>query len=251
MPSTFLNLILLAGLVVQSSCVAPTLLGKFSYPHAAFSTLYQQGTSSRYDLLLSSFGIFSSNVAVVSDVGQYLQRVSSINTKTLTQNVKWPNEVTGVPPAVLKSSTRYMAIPDGFLVPGKTYGSVSLINVDGSQSSPKTITGGGNWFYHRVRWVDMDKDGRLDGLTARAHKPFIGSAQGQLLWLSNPAGHSIDSPWTENVIASGPDTFFEFSTLTAGGKSYEVILTSEFFDQKLRIFWTEDPQQNWKNTQYG
>merc|ERR1712098_207356 len=49
-------------------------------------------------------------------------------------------------------------------------------------------------------------------------------------------------------IASGPDVFFEFNELKVGEKTYEVIVTVEYFHPRVRIFWTEDPRQNWANT---
>ncbi|XP_059179524.1 uncharacterized protein LOC131958472 [Physella acuta] len=225
---------------------APQLLGKFPFPHAAFSGLYRQSTGSKYDLLLASFGMFSSDVSIVHDVGQYMRDVTKISPSTLSNNLLWPNEISGTPAGALNG--RYVVIPDGFLVPTKTDGSISLYNLDSPNGSLHVIsTGSIDWFYHRVIWHDMNKDGTLDALTCRANKPLIGATSGELLWFSNPAGHSVDRPWSENVIAQGPDVFFDVSKFTAGGKTYEVIVVAQFFHPSFKVFWTEDPRQNWSN----
>ena len=40
---------------------------------------------------------------------------------------------------------------------------------------PYTVTrkSGGDWFYHRVLWQDMDGDGDLDIITCRAREPAV------------------------------------------------------------------------------
>ena len=69
-----------------------------------------------------------------------------------------------------------IVIPDGFLVPFKTKGSISLMDL--SSQPPQgpykvTSTNEGDWFYHRVHWQDMDGDGDLDIVTARAREPVV------------------------------------------------------------------------------
>jgi hypothetical protein len=57
-----------------------------------------------------------------------------------------------------------VAIPDGFLVPFKTDGSISLVDLDGQGPYKLTDDQTGKWFYHRVVWKDMVtyKKGALD-----------------------------------------------------------------------------------------
>ncbi|CAL1537787.1 unnamed protein product [Lymnaea stagnalis] len=235
-------------LVLLLACIhgAPLLLGKFSYPHAAFSALYPRAGNSGYDLLLTSFGALTSDVSTVADVGNLLGDVTKIKPVSFSHALKWPNEISGVPIRALNS--RYVAIPDGFLVPTKTDGSIQLYNLDAPHPTLSTISSGsGSWFYHRVLWVDMNKDGTLDALTCRANKPVIGAARGELVWFTNPPGHSVATPWHENIIAAGPDIFFTVTTFKVGTRSYEAIVVAEFFNPKVSVYWTENARQDWSD----
>jgi len=80
-------------------------------------------------------------------------------------------------------SQKMLAIPDGFLVPFKTNGAIKLVDVTtpGSSQGPYVLTSnsGGDWFYHRVEWQDMDGDGDQDIVTCRAREPLIPGIFGQ------------------------------------------------------------------------
>jgi hypothetical protein len=186
-------------------------------------------------LLVSSFGVFG---------GDAVRRVRGLNgllsgrgltTDVLTTQVVWPNEVKAVPQSVLPGA--YL-VAGGFLVPGKT-GALTMVQPNGTirnLTAPGVVTEKkGGWFYHRVMWRDMDGDGRLDILTARAHKPMIGPAQGELLWLKNDP--STRGFWKETVIAQGPDVHFRLADLDGDGR--EEILSSEFFAKRFSVQWQE------------
>ena len=66
-----------------------------------------------------------------------------------------------------------------------------------------------------------------------------------MVWYSNPKDHSLSKPWTENRIALGPDVLFTHTTAKASGADREIIVTAEYFNPRVRIFWTEDPKQDW------
>ena len=52
--------------------------------------------------------------------------------------------------------------------------------------------------------MDMNGDGLLDVLTARATKPIVGTQSGEMLWLEQPASNPLSGDaWTEHVISSG------------------------------------------------
>ncbi|KAH9488002.1 hypothetical protein Btru_066802 [Bulinus truncatus] len=234
-------LLALTGVAAQ-----PTLLGKFHYDLAAFSCLDKHATGNGYDLLITSFGMFSSDVSIVTNIGQHLSDVTHISPVSITKTLKWPNELSAVPAQALNG--HYVVIPDGFLVPTKTDGSVKVYDLNNPHAGLSTISSGsGEWFYHRVLWVDMNKDGRLDALTCRANKPLIGSAHGQLVWFTSPSDKSVSSPWHENVIASGPDIFFTLAHFKVGTKTYEAIVVAEFFHSQIAVYWSEDSRQDWSN----
>lgn len=186
-------------------------------------------------LLVSSFGVFGGDaVRRVRGLNGLLSG-RSLSTDVLTTKVVWPNEVKAVPQSVLPGA--YL-VAGGFLVPGKT-GALTMVQPNGTLrnlTAPGVVTEKkGGWFYHRVMWRDMDGDGRLDILTARAHKPMLGPAQGELLWLKNdPTGRGY---WKETVIAQGPDVHFRLADLDGDGR--EEILSSEFFSKRFSVQWQE------------
>lgn len=69
-----------------------------------------------------------------------------------------------------------MVIPSGFLVPTKGSGALTVLDLNNGAAYPMTANNDGEWFYHRVIWIDMDGDGLEDIVTCRAHKPFFGES---------------------------------------------------------------------------
>lgn len=142
---------------------------------------------------------------------------------TLETDFEWPNQISLAPKGALAGTNGdVIVVPDGFLVPGKDSGGIYLV-LNATDASPvvqavKPKTFG--HFYHMVQWVDMDGDGWLDILTARANGVF--KFTGELLWFKNP-GQEGQYPWTEHVLATGPDVFIETYKPTT-----EVLLVIEF-----------------------
>ncbi|VDH96420.1 Hypothetical predicted protein [Mytilus galloprovincialis] len=137
-----------------------------------------------------------------------------------------------------------VAIPDGFLVPFKTDGSISLVDIDGEGPYKLTDDQTGKWFYHRVVWKDMDLDGDLDILTCRAKEPVIGIGKdSEMLWLENPGNYY--TPWRPTVIAHGPDIFAIDAVLNTTDGPRDCLIAAQFFTSSLTIYWVDNQIANW------
>ena len=197
----------------------------------AFLFLDRKVSDGSYRLLVTSFRMFGSDeVTAIENIGANLTRVSDAAQTSWTKEATWPNEIKRVPSNVFGDD--FFLICGGFLVPGKSQGALSLYDLGQGKivrqlSSPKK-----DYWYHHAIWVDMNGDGRLDILTARAKKPMFGGGSGEILWLEQPAS-PLDGEWTEHVIAQGPDVNFIYEDLDGSG--VPVILATEFFGGKLTL----------------
>lgn len=158
-------------------------------------------------------------------------------------HVTWPNDVEPATASLgAHGVVSALLAPGGFLVPPKTIGAVTLLNSTRGApasasfvlSAPKVLPGDG-WFYHRAFFYDVDKDGRDDVIAARAVKPLIGAATGELVWFKQP---SVDDPlaasalpWADAPLATGawaPDVLFA-QPISLRGDADEQLLFTSFF----------------------
>ncbi|XP_052066574.1 uncharacterized protein LOC127706175 isoform X1 [Mytilus californianus] len=227
-----------------------TKVTSFPIKYPGFTSLYEifdnTGDSSKYDLLISTFDpvpFSTDTVQIVPDVGKHLlSNSSNIIPKIVTTKVTWPNEISGVPRSVFNKTM--VAIPDGFLVPFKTDGSISLVDIDGKGPYKLTDDQTGKWFYHRVVWKDMDLDGDLDILTCRAREPVIGIGKdSEMLWLENPGNYY--TPWRPTVIAHGPDIFVIDAVFNTTDGPRDCLIAAQFFTSSLTIYWVDNKIANW------
>ena len=123
------------------------------------------------------------------------------------------------------------------MVPIKNTGGVFVFEVkkDGTfgkliQISRKKFT----WFYHFTFWIDMNGDGRLDCLTARASKAIWGKADGELVWFEHPEKNALRGGWKEHVISKGPDVSFIVDRLTKKDDIIHII-SCEFFSKRMML----------------
>ncbi|MEB3330544.1 MAG: VCBS repeat-containing protein [Candidatus Sericytochromatia bacterium] len=202
--------------------------------HPAFLDLHGEA-GGEPTLMVSSFGVFGGDaVRAFRGLGGLLAG-RGLTPQLVTDKVVWPNEVKPVPSSVMPGG--YL-VAGGFLVPGKT-GALTIVSPGGATraltaTGPVTERKPG-FFYHRAMWRDMDGDGRLDVLTARAKKPIMGPTVGELVWLSEPRGRA--GLWQEHVIAQGPDVHFRLADLDGDG--VEEVLASEFFAKRFSVHWRE------------
>jgi hypothetical protein len=215
---------------VKLETLTPTKINK-----PAFLFSYEDGKT--HDLLVASFAPFGADsVMRLTDPGNPDPEKRKIS--VLTTAITWPNEVKTIPPELKLNG--WVSVAGGFLVPGKNQGAITLLNVKSGEVVP--LTKSGNFFYHRVEWHDMNNDGRLDIVTARANKPVFGQTSAEMLWLEQPASPLKDK-WTEHIMIEGPDVFFRGADLDKDGKMD--FIATEFFGKKLSLIQQDAKSGKW------
>ncbi|CAG7834280.1 unnamed protein product [Allacma fusca] len=249
----------------QAQVAIPRLLGTIPLNYAAFVEVYddiKNNNSDRYTLYISTFNPinFSKDPKYyLRSPGNLLGNVSAWEFQTIDQGdntAVWPNNPDFMPAQV--AGAQGLVWTSGFLVPGKTKGSLELYDtVSDPPVGPFTISSQDTveWSYHRVIWKDMDKDGDLDALTARFHKPILGNTHTQFAWLENPGLNLRDTPvngWTQHVIQDsyvdgnlGPDVHFRNFELVSRGETFDCILSAEFWREQLVLYYTSTGWSDW------
>ncbi|CAK8697334.1 unnamed protein product [Clavelina lepadiformis] len=177
----------------------------------------------------------------VNNVNDYLLQ-TSFSSHLLTDQLVWPNEVNQVPDGVF--DFRVFTVASGFFLPGKDNGSIALIDVtDKSNPDMVLITPNDDdkvWFYHRVLWQDMDKDGHLDAVTARAYGNGAVATESQLVWLKNPGLKQLTSSWKLHVIHEGTeDIAFRIHNLPLeDGTMTPVVISAGFWSNEFGLTWS-------------
>ncbi|GFR86198.1 S-adenosyl-L-methionine-dependent tRNA 4-demethylwyosine synthase [Elysia marginata] len=179
--SALFHFLLLSSLVFPAApAISPQLLGAISFQPAGFLSLYRYMSDSteKYGLLISSpetsvgpsgATTSTSRVAVVTDIGSKLNNLAGVTPDIVNTDVIWPNVVSKVPDEVLGGADQYIVIPNGFVDPDRRSGALVMQPLKGGDASVITPTTS-EWFYNKVQWVDMNKDGTLDALTCRARR---------------------------------------------------------------------------------
>lgn len=219
----------------------PNFLGAFPIYSVAFLGVDRYNSTLPYQLVASGIGVLSGDgLYNNANIAASLSNVNQTQVSQITQNIKWPNEIHLVPQGYVKNAPYALSLASGFLVPEQSTGAITLIpqNPDSTWGTPVQVsTDKDSWFYHRVRWYDVNGDGLNDIVTCRAYKPTFGSAGGELLWLEQPANGILTAPWTEHVIAEGPDVFFEF--INVNDDEIPEIVAAEFFtNQQVTLLYT-------------
>ena len=189
---------------------------------------WPQPNQSTVDLFATTFGAFKSGtVQAVRDVGGQLSagsggvQVAPVVGKAF--GLQWPNEMTSHPSEPLR-----FLFGDGFLLPGQETGAVVEVRrgAAGTLGAARLGASESGWFYHKAFYYDVNQDGLLDVVTARAYSSFLSGNQGELVWLEAPA-------YTRHTIAAGPDINFDILPLN-GTSSPFVVYAAEFFGKQLR-----------------
>jgi hypothetical protein len=165
--------------------------------------------------------------------------------KTPGVHFQWPNNVKVVPHDVF--GFRAIVVPDGFLATGHKNGGVYIVKVSEddmtkTEFTTKISTDEKEMFYTMGEWVDLNKDGRMDFLTARSNGNADG---GELVWFEHPE-EGLGGEWKEHIVTSGPETSIEV-VIDGPEKKEIIVFAAEFFSQKLSMYAvsTHNGELNW------
>ena len=218
---------------------------------ATFDSTYPSNAQNGPALLLTTFSPFGKDgVYAVTNVKDVLANpTKAVNMTTLDGNAIWPNMVSPVPVGAIPGTTStesFVLTAGGFFVsPSKSTGSINLLDVSSSGSVIKTEISTpvkGN-FYHQAEWTDIDGDGTLDIIAARAYKsmnPFS-KATAELVWLKPPTARN--GIWEEQSLTgkNGPGVAFCLTDVNNDGKT-EVVAAQFFVAQQLSIWYCDGDQ---------
>ncbi|KNC50907.1 uncharacterized protein AMSG_07146 [Thecamonas trahens ATCC 50062] len=230
----------------------PRAVASFPLPHASFVAVMPGddsrpggGDNAGLGLIMTTFqAIGHGTVVWQGGIGAVFNGSALPDAVVLNSGLSWPNQVTysaAAPDGPL--ATPALLVGDGFLVPGKSTGSVYALPLAATGSLPDAASPVAlaprkdGYFYHRAVWIDMDGDGVDDILTARATKPIFGPSGGELVWLRNPGGRNplAVAPWPLTVITShGCDVEFAIDAHAAAPGSIHVFCAS-FFAKQLTL----------------
>ncbi|XP_059470149.1 uncharacterized protein LOC132193464 [Neocloeon triangulifer] len=247
----FLQLALLGAFVAAQDPALPRLIDRFQVKHPAFVQLYATEANvdplDKYTLFVSTFDAIAipsayDEVYMLRSPGRQLNNVANWNLTLIDKANIWPNDPNYMPSDVV--GREGVIWTSGFLVPGKQRGALNvyLTDVDPAEG-PWNIAGlePDTFSYHRVIWYDVNHDGFKDALTARFSLRTFGSDVLQLLWLENPGTGEPSANWTQRIIfEGGPDVHFRITTMQANGQDFTVLVASEFFTEKLSIYYAAD-----------
>ena len=194
----------------------PRQVAQFEFRDAAVASAIPADRRSEvgFDLLLTRFSPGAGDaVAGVRLPG---------NTSVLDAEVVWPNQAELAPRGAVPGGAFALVAGGFFVSPSKATGSVSLVPLPGHGGGQHTIsTPKRGFFYHVAKWHDINGDGRLDVVAARAMVPEnpFGHREGELIWLEQPSSGALQQPWREHTLVSpaGPDVAFALADLDGDG----------------------------------
>jgi len=206
-------------------------------------------------LLQTTFGREGpETISVVRDLDRVFRGRQPATVETLSNDVVWPNEAELVPYGAIANTDPFYTVisSQGFFPRAPGTGFIALYDVTGQRTTITKEKEG--FFYHVTHFHDMNKDGRLDIVTARTRVPFVPAGPGrtrpdvpnaetELLWLEQPVDGALTEGWEEHIInRGGAGVTFDLVDMDNNGEMQ--IMTAEFFQgQKIAII--ECTEQNW------
>ena len=237
--------------LLPRSVALPRRVNEFALEHAATASIAAAGFpgSDGPALLLTTFGpVGKDRVLAVPSIRNMLSNASAPTPVDLDDEAKWPNMASFVPTGTLGVAFPAAAVLEagGFFVsPAKATGEIALLNLKqlpgGAPRKTKISTDKGGWFYHEAKWMDVNGDGLLDAVAARAHKPVLGAAHSELVAYVQPV--VAHETWSELVLTDGgvgPGVGFSLVELDGDNKT-QVVASQFFAAQDLSIWWCDAP----------
>jgi hypothetical protein len=207
----------LASATAATAAAAPnaSLLRVFNASNAAFLSLFAlPGAPAPWSLVVSQFTgnpLAPDLLGEVANASAALSPATNVSVVPLTSAITWPNDHTLIAPSSL-AAYQGLLVAGGFLVPPKTVGGIWALPASANWtfgaplklSVDKGSAFLDGWFYHRALQKDVDGDGFVDVLTARATKPLFGTPGGELVWLRQPSSGDplapTQLPWQEATL---------------------------------------------------
>lgn len=232
------SLICLLILFVQISWAKiPKKIKSLEHDKPAFVEVVADGGVS--DLYVSSFKLMGGDsVKKYLDI-ENLMNNRSVRIETTADSIVWPNEIEKYPSLV--EGDEALVVASGFFPPTKNNGGIYLVNKR-TNAIEKISKDKNGWWYHRTRFWDYDRDGRLDIVTARAYKGMFWGKDAELIVLLAPNGSSRTS-WEEEFLFKGPDVFFELVDFD-GDDKFEVI-SSQFLFENITYHYLDELNGEW------
>jgi hypothetical protein len=190
-------------------------------------------------LIVTSFGLWGNEaVRHIPNIGSRLgeKSLAAAPIEDLSRSIRWPNGVELAAPGIF--CTDALVVAGGFLPPGKATGAVTVVSTGPEGSTLRKLTEDKKgWFYHQSEFHDMNGDGHLDVVTARAKVNPFGKPGGEMVWLENPGDRNNDK-WEEHHLVQGPDVHFKMVDLNGDGN--KEILATQFFSKTVSLFWQDE-----------
>lgn len=221
----------------------------------AFTYLIKLPGKEESSLFVTSFGKDTEDKIYYFPKAKDLLDPSKDHTpRVLMEDIVWPNQIKLFSQQI--DNKHLMVAAGGFFAPpfnGHRTGAITLHSfpegkIEEGKSHVITNFDKG-WFYHKVHFSDVNKDGRMDIITAKTNwnpllqvfNPILISplkAKSELVWLEQPKDGALNKKWKAHTIFEGPDLAFEMYDIDNDGQA-EIIAT-ESFKKRLRCYWFEN-----------
>jgi hypothetical protein len=226
-----LGLIFSSQFAEASSSSKVESVGSFALQKPAFLNLLPADDGSER-LIVSSFAPFA--IGRIFDLpldpsNPDWLKLATRDLAPASTKVSWPNHVASADTGLFGPGK--LIVGSGFLIPGYKTGSISIVDQKTGLAT-RIVKPKSEYFYHRAAFHDVNKDGQMDIITARAKLGWFGDHDGELIWLEKPKSDDTNY-WTEHLIASGPDVNF----VVTSHQGALTIIATEFFSKRLSMHW--------------